>query len=81
MLPAPGVYEALMMLLQITVSAWTTPEKRDIPESTVTRLADTATWLACTVISVWFAFGFMQDIPLEEETAGEDDLTEEAGRA
>src|ERR671921_808788 len=49
MLPAPGVYEALMMLLQMTVSACTTPLNFDMPASTVTIPAETATWLALTV--------------------------------
>jgi hypothetical protein len=49
MLPAPGVYEALMMLLQMTVSAFTTPENLLMPASTFTRLAETSTTLALTV--------------------------------
>lgn len=38
-------------------------------------------WLACSALSVWFAFGFMRDVPLEEEPAGGHDLTEEVGSA
>ena len=49
MFPAPGVYDALMTLLAITVSACTTPENFDMPASTVTMPADTATTLALTV--------------------------------
>ena len=43
MLPAPGVYDALMMLLQMTVSACTTPLNLDIPASTLK-----CTPLSCT---------------------------------
>src|SRR5437879_2584200 len=49
MFPAPGVYAELTMVLQITVSAWTTPLNLDMAASTVTMPADTATWLALTV--------------------------------
>ena len=49
MLPAPGVYEALMMELLMTVSACTTPLNFDIPASTVTMLAETYTRLALIV--------------------------------
>jgi hypothetical protein len=43
MLPAPGVYEALMTELLMSVSHWTTPLNFDIPASTVTIPAETAT--------------------------------------
>ena len=43
MFPAPGVYDALMMLLQITVSALTIPLNFDIPEFTLTIPAETST--------------------------------------
>ena len=45
MFPAPGVYDALMTLLLITVSACTTPLNFDMPASTVTMPAETSTWL------------------------------------
>lgn len=41
MFPAPGVYDALTTLFEITVSAWTTPLNFDIAASTVTMLAET----------------------------------------
>ena len=49
MFPAPGVYEALMTELVITVSACTTPLKLDMPALTVTIPAETSTVLALTV--------------------------------
>ena len=49
MLPAQGVWEALINELVMTVSACTTPLKRDIPALTVTMPAETSTWLALIV--------------------------------
>src|SRR5688572_11256776 len=49
MLPAPGVYEALITLLLITVSACTMPLNFDIPALTITIPAETSTWLALMV--------------------------------
>src|SRR5262245_43138456 len=49
MLPAPGVYDALITLLEMTVSACTTPLNFDMPAFTVTMLADTSSMLAFTV--------------------------------
>ena len=49
MLPAPGVYEALITLLLITVSACTTPLNFDMPAFTVTIPADISMVLAFTV--------------------------------
>src|SRR4030067_652350 len=49
MLPAPGVYDALITLLLITVSACTTPLKRDMPALTVSVPAEISTTLALTV--------------------------------
>ena len=49
MLPAQGVWEALINELVITVSACTTPLKRDMPALTLTIPAETSTWLALIV--------------------------------
>src|SRR6185295_6955719 len=49
MFPAPGVYDALMTLLVITVSAITTPLKRDRLAFTETMLAVTSMKLAVTL--------------------------------
>ena len=46
MFPAPGVYEALMTLLLMTVSACTTPLNRDMAASIVTMEAEISTVVA-----------------------------------
>src|SRR5207244_8473096 len=49
MLPAPGVYDALMMLLVMTVSAWTTPLNLAMPALTLTMPAEMSAVLALIV--------------------------------
>jgi hypothetical protein len=52
MLPAPGVYEALMTLLQMMVSACTIPANFEIPALKVNMLAETSTANALTLTCV-----------------------------
>src|SRR3954454_24510175 len=49
MFPAPGVYDALITELLISVSHCTTPLNFDMPALTVTIPAETSTLLALTV--------------------------------